>query len=157
MRYLAPVLLLAGCSSTTKQSACLFTLSGDLSGTRDCQTRFCRDAMGDAIDIAGLTPFGPEVDLTVDGTFTPGRNYAAADLKTFSASLESDGGGVRYLGGSQVAGSTVTLRFNDIEPNNNTGCASGNATAHGTVQVAGLVEQLDSGTSSGQVTLDATF
>ena len=74
--------------------------------------------------------------------------------------MEGNSGQGRYLAGSQVAGLTVTLTFDDIEPNNNLGCASGNATAHGTVHVAGLVEQLDDDAgarSPGHVTLDATF
>jgi hypothetical protein len=53
----------------------------------------------------------------------------------------------------------VTLTIDDIEPNNNLGCASGNATARGTVHV-GMVELLtgDAGTRPpGHVMLDATF
>lgn len=164
VRSLLLALLLAGCSSESAAPtdlaappACMFVLSGDWPGMMSCQARFCRGPAGDALSIYGFLTSGPEVNFALAGPFTPGRSYTAADL-TFSGGFRANHFRPVYVAGNQIAGSTVTLTIDDIEPNNNLGCASGNGTAHGSAHV-GLVEDPGDGgtTGTGHVTLDATF
>ena len=136
----------------------MFALSGDLSGTVQCQARLCRRPTGDALDLYGSTPRGPETAFSVDGPFTVGQSYGAADLQTFSAVATQGFSSVSYVAGPAVAGSTVTLTLTDVEWKPDDTCPTGGV-VHGSAHV-GLVESLaaDGGTQPpGHVALDATF
>jgi hypothetical protein len=159
------VLVLAGCSSESAapadlgaEPACMFVLSGDISGTVQCFARLCRRPTGDALDLYGPTPRDPETGFSVDGPFTVGRTYAAADLQTFSAVATKGFSSVSYVAGPAVAGSTVTLTLTDVEWKPDDICPTGGV-VHGSAHI-GLVESLtdDGGTQPpGHVALDATF
>ncbi len=166
MRGAVLVLILADCSSESaappdlaaEPPACMFVLSGDVSGTDGCYPRLCRGPTGDGIDLSGLTPRGPEADFCVDGPFTIGRSYTAADLKTFNAVVRKGFSTVSYLAGHQVFDSTVTITLTDVEWKADDTCPTGGV-VHGTAQI-GLIESVtdDGGTQPpGHVMLDATF
>jgi hypothetical protein len=174
VRNLLLALFLAGCSSSPIPAGppdlaapvpdlspprCTLVFTGDHSSMLVCSHRFCRSVAVDDLQLWSGLNGGFLGDFAVDGGFTVGRTYAAGDLSRFNAQAARFDLVTNYAAGSQVAGSTVSLTFADIEPNNAVGCASGNVTAHGTVHV-GMVEQLDDDAgvrSPGHVTLDATF
>jgi len=166
MRGAALLLLLAGCSSESAAPAdlgagpseCMFALSGDLSGTIECEARLCRRSTGDGLDLYGPTPRGPEAAFGVDQPFAVGHIYTAADLQSFSAVATQGFTSVKYVAAPQIVGSTVTLTLTDVEWKPDDVCPTGGI-VHGSAQL-GLIEAVtdDGGTQPpGHVTLDATF
>jgi hypothetical protein len=175
LRGLMLVLLLTGCSSkdaaTMDMSAappdmswpCLFAWSGDNeSGSARCLAQMCLLPSSDTMIRSYSTAGRVEVAFTLGGPFTPGRSYAAADLKSFSAmgdfAVGPPGNDV-FVAGSQVGGSTVTLTVADVDPGAPQNCPLGDGAAHGSAQL-GLVELIndDGGARAPRhVTLDVTF
>ncbi len=167
MRAAAFLFLLAGRSSESSiavldlsaPAPCTFTFSGDQSGSLSCEKIYlCFHGGANVFRLDEPTGLA-ELVFAVEGQFSAGRTYGAADLQSFSASL----GGPRlfsdsYAAGNLVSGSTVTLTLTDVLANTDT-CPGNGGTAHGTARV-GMIEQLndDGGAQSpGHLTLDATF
>ena len=161
------LLLLTGCSSNADSTApdlavpvgCTLVFDGEASHSLPCNQRLCRSAPSDNLQLWGIVNGSFQLSFSIDGGFTPGRAYATGDLTTFLAETGIGFATTSYAAGSQVPGSTVTLTFTSLEPNDNLGCASGNVTAHGTTQI-GLIEQLDADAGTrppGHLTAVATF